>query len=154
MEIWTKGTIGSDEALVEAAKILRKHLNPFVQYSEMGEEIVTEQVEEFVTAPAPVDSELQKKLAVTIAELELSVRASNCLEAAKIVTVAQLAQKTESDLLNLRSFGKTSLREVKRKLADMGLSLGMAVGSAGQGDAAGGNAGGEATSAESPASVG
>ena len=60
-----------------------------------------------------------------IAELELSVRASNCLESAKIETVGQLAKMTDADLLKIRSFGKTSLREVQRKLADIGLSLGM-----------------------------
>src|SRR3982750_2274068 len=62
---------------------------------------------------------------MTVQELDLSVRANNCLESAKIPTVRDLVQKTESDLLKVRSFGKTSLREVKRKLADMGLSLGM-----------------------------
>jgi DNA-directed RNA polymerase alpha subunit len=60
-----------------------------------------------------------------VQELDLSVRANNCLESAKIQTVRDLVQKTDTDLLKVRSFGKTSLREVKRKLADMGLSLGM-----------------------------
>jgi DNA-directed RNA polymerase subunit alpha len=60
-----------------------------------------------------------------IGELELSVRASNCLESARIETVAQLVSQTDADLLKLRSFGRTSLREVKRKLQDMGLDLGM-----------------------------
>jgi len=62
---------------------------------------------------------------MTIQELDLSVRANNCLESAKITTVRDLVRKTDSDLLKVRSFGKTSLREVKRKLADLGLSLGM-----------------------------
>jgi DNA-directed RNA polymerase subunit alpha len=65
------------------------------------------------------------KLAKPIQEFELSVRANNCLESIKIETIGQLAKMTEADILKIRSFGKTSLREVKRKLADLGLSLGM-----------------------------
>ena len=72
-----------------------------------------------------MDPELQQKLNMTVQELDLSVRANNCLESAKIGTVRDLVKKTDADLLKVRSFGKTSLREVKRKLADMGLSLGM-----------------------------
>ena len=72
-----------------------------------------------------IDPDLQHKLDMTVQELDLSVRANNCLESAKIQTVRDLVQKTDTDLLKVRSFGKTSLREVKRKLADMGLSLGM-----------------------------
>jgi DNA-directed RNA polymerase subunit alpha len=72
-----------------------------------------------------IDPELQSKLNMSIQELDLSVRANNCLESAKIGTVRDLVKKTDADLLKVRSFGKTSLREVKRKLADMGLSLGM-----------------------------
>ena len=124
LEIWTNGTITPEMALVEAAKILRKHINPFVQYSEVGTETVAGEavVEE---AQPKVDQELQTKLNMPIQELELSVRASNCLESAKVETVRQLIKMTEADLLEIRSFGKTSLREVKRKLADIGLSLGM-----------------------------
>ena len=122
LEIWTSGTITPEMAMVEAAKILRKHLNPFVQYFELGETII-----EAAAPEADVDAELQQKLALSIHELELSVRANNCLDSAKIHTVGELANKTESDLLKIRSFGKTSLREVKRKLADLGLTLGMNV---------------------------
>ncbi|MFI4854837.1 MAG: DNA-directed RNA polymerase subunit alpha [Phycisphaerales bacterium JB065] len=121
MEIWTNGTTGPEMALVEAAKILRKHLNPFVQYFDTGEERVSEEA----AAAASVDDELVRKLNMPISELDLSVRASNCLESARINTVAELVSKAESDLLKVRSFGKTSLREVKRKLADLDLSLGM-----------------------------
>ena len=124
LEIWTNGTITPEMAMVEAAKILRKHLNPFVQYFELGETIIESGKAE---AEAEVDVELQHKLAMNIHELELSVRASNCLDSAKVHTVGELASKTENDLLQIRSFGKTSLREVKRKLADLGLSLGMSV---------------------------
>jgi DNA-directed RNA polymerase subunit alpha len=124
LEIWTNGAITPDMALVEAAKILRKHINPFVQYSEVGAETVAgeEAIEE---AQPKMDKELEVKLNMPVQELELSVRASNCLESVKVETVRQLAKMTEAELLEIRSFGKTSLREVKRKLADIGLSLGM-----------------------------
>jgi len=126
LEIWTNGTITPEMALVEAAKILRKHINPFIQYFEIGEETVADQVTEEVAEEA-VDDQLVEKLNTPVAELELSVRAGNCLESVKVETVGQLVKMTESDLLKIRSFGKTSLREIKRKLADMGLSLGMDV---------------------------
>jgi DNA-directed RNA polymerase subunit alpha len=114
-------------ALVEASKILRKHLNPFVQYFELGQDTASD---EALTAlrestKATIDPDLQQKLDMPIQELDLSVRANNCLESAKIASVRELVGKTEADLLKVRSFGKTSLREVKRKLADLGLSLDM-----------------------------
>ncbi len=121
MEVWTDGTVTPDMALVEAGKILRKHLNPFVQYFELGEERVSDEA----AAAAGVDEELIRKLNMPLSDLELSVRASNCLESARIDTVAQLVTNTDQDLLKLRSFGRTSLREVKRKLMDLDLELGM-----------------------------
>jgi DNA-directed RNA polymerase subunit alpha len=121
MEIWTNGTVTPEMALVEAAKIFRKHLNPFVQYFELGDERVSDEA----AAAAGVDEELIRKLNMPIAELELSVRASNCLESARIETVGQLVAHADADLLKLRSFGRTSLREVKKKLQDLGLDLGM-----------------------------
>ncbi|MFC1633604.1 DNA-directed RNA polymerase subunit alpha [Planctomycetota bacterium] len=126
LEIWTNGTITPEMALVEAAKILRKHVNPFVQYFELGEETVAaSQIAEDEKEEQAVDEELAQKLNMPIQELELSVRASNCIESVKLQTVGELAKMTEGDLLKIRSFGKTSLREIKRKLADIGLSLGM-----------------------------
>ncbi|MEM0982593.1 MAG: DNA-directed RNA polymerase subunit alpha [Planctomycetota bacterium] len=121
MDIWTDGTVAPEMALVEAGKILRKHLNPFVQLTDLGEERVSEEA----AAAAGVDEELIRKLNMPTSELDLSVRASNCLESARIDTVAQLVTKSEQDLLKLRSFGRTSLREVKRKLLDLQLDLGM-----------------------------
>lgn len=121
LEVWTNGTVTPEMAVVEAAKILRKHLNPFVQYFELGEEAASESA----AAAARVDEELIRKLQMPISELDLSVRANNCLESAKVDTVAELVSQPESELLKVRSFGKTSLREVKRKLADLGLELGM-----------------------------
>ncbi len=127
MEIWTNGTVTPEMALVEAAKIMRKHLNPFVEYFQPGEELGAEVVptaEEAAGAEEYV-SELERKLAMPTSSLELSVRAANCLEAENIMTVGQLVRLSEENLLNMRSFGKTSLREIKRKLADLGLSIGM-----------------------------
>ncbi len=121
LEIWTNGTVTPEMAMVEAAKILRKHLNPFVQYFELGAQTVSDEA----AAAASVDEELIRKLNMNVSELELSVRASNCLESARVETVAQLVTQTDATLLKLRSFGRTSLREVKRKLQDIGLDLGM-----------------------------
>ena len=126
LEVWTNGVTAPDMALVEAARILRKHFNPFVFYGEPGETAV---IEPGVEAEAPAEkeyvSELERKLAQSVETLDLSVRASNCLASQKIQTIGQLVRMSEDDLLKVRSFGKTSLREVKRKLADLGLSLGM-----------------------------
>lgn len=125
LEIWTDGTVTPEMALVEAAKILRKYINPFVQYAQLGEETVEEEVQAEEAEQEGVDEELAAKLAMPIESLELTVRSGNCLESNVIQTVGELARMTEADLLKIRSFGKTSLREVRRKLADMGLSLGM-----------------------------
>lgn len=122
MEIWTNGTVSPEMAMVEAAKILRKHLNPFVQYFDLGEQIVESAQG---GRPREIDAELQKKINMSVHELELTVRSNNCLEAAKVETVGDLIRKPEAELLKIRSFGKTSLREVKRKLDELGLTLGM-----------------------------
>ncbi|MEW6252759.1 MAG: DNA-directed RNA polymerase subunit alpha [Planctomycetota bacterium] len=124
MEIWTKGTTRPEDALVEGAKILRKHLNPFVQYYELGPEVAAAQARSEMAQPA-VDEELRAKLERPIAALDLSVRASNCLEAAKITTIGDLVRRSPDELLQLRSFGKTSLMEVDQKLRELGLALGM-----------------------------
>src|SRR5262249_19381324 len=98
-----------------------KHLNPFVQYFEMGSGLALEgSLEDAGVGGGHHD---EAKLAMPISELDLSVRARNCLASANIATVGQLVQMDESSLLKLRSFGKTSLREVKRKLAEHGLAL-------------------------------
>ena len=128
LEIWTDGTISPEMAVVEAGKILRKCVNPFVQYSELGDQTVAEEVTEEVVEQEEIDEELVAKLNTPLSELELSVRANNCLESVKMEAVGELVKMTEAELLKIRSFGRTSLREVKRKLADMGLSLGMTPG--------------------------
>lgn len=128
LEIWTNGTLTPEMALVEASKILRKHLNPFVQYFELGSDTISDDALSTLETSAPaLDPDVQQKLNMTIQELDLSVRASNCLESAKIQTVRDLVKKSEADLLKVRSFGKTSLREIKRKLTDLGLRLNMDV---------------------------
>lgn len=125
LEIWTDGTVTPEMAMVEAAKILRKYINPFVQYTQIGEETVEEEVQVEKAETGGVDEALAGKLAMPIESLELTVRSSNCLESNHIQTVGQLVKMTETDLLKIRSFGKTSLREIRRKLADLGLTLGM-----------------------------
>ena len=127
MEIWTDGTVSPEMALVESAKILRKHLGPFVQYFELGQQLASQDALDELDEEDTIDDELRKKLEMPIQSLELSVRADNCLEMAKIETISQLVTRSEAELLSLRSFGKTTLREVKRKLADLGLALGMDV---------------------------
>ncbi|MBG81184.1 MAG: DNA-directed RNA polymerase subunit alpha [Phycisphaerae bacterium] len=121
IDVWTDGTVSPEMALVEAAKILRKHLNPFVQIGSLGSEVVSEEA----AAVAAVDEELINKLNMTVMDLDLTVRANNCLETAEVSTVAELVTKDEMSLLAVRSFGKTSLTEVKKKLESLGLSLGM-----------------------------
>ena len=125
LEIWTDGTITPEMSLVEASKILRKYINPFVHYSELGEDTVAEEVVAEDVEEGGVDEELAAKLSMPVESLELTVRSSNCLESNHIDSVGQLARMTEADLLKIRSLGKTSLREIRRKLGDIGLSLGM-----------------------------
>lgn len=121
LDVWTDGTVAPEMAVVEAAKIMRKHLNPFVQFDTLGSATIAPDVQ----IRTSTDEELFRKLSTPVTALELSVRASNCLESAKIATIAELVVQTEDDLLGVRSFGKTSLREVKTVLDGMGLTLGM-----------------------------
>lgn len=130
MEVWTNGTVTPEMALVEAAKILRKHLNPLVQYFEAGVGMGLRSDAEYGRQEEGSEDVDPSKLDLPISALELSVRSNNCLESGGIRTVRDLVSREEANLLQLRSFGKTSLREVKRKLADWGLSLGMGVGAA------------------------
>lgn len=123
LEIWTNGSISPEMALVESAKIFRKHLNPFVQYSELGQQIHSPNRGSQSTG----DAALEAKLNMTLAELNLSVRASNCLESEAINTVRDLVQRTEDQLLEVRNFGETTLTEVREKLTELGLHLGMRV---------------------------
>ncbi|MEM9588283.1 MAG: DNA-directed RNA polymerase subunit alpha [Planctomycetota bacterium] len=123
MEVWTDGTVAPELAMVESAKILRKHLNPFVQYRELGPSI-------FSAARGGAGSpeaQLEAKLNMSINDLKLSVRATNCLESENIQTVRDLVQRTEDALLEVRNFGDTTLNEVREKLSMHGMHLGMRV---------------------------
>ena len=122
MEIWTNGSINPEMALVEAAKILRKHLNPFVQYNELGP-----QVHAAAKGGLGADAALEAKLNLNLADLNLSVRATNCLESENISTVRDLVSRSEDQLLEVRNFGETTLKEVRQKLTELGLHLGMRV---------------------------
>jgi DNA-directed RNA polymerase subunit alpha len=126
VEIWTDGSISPELALIEAAKILRKHLNPFVQYRELGPSIFSAGRSGSGSAEAQLESKLNMKLS----ELKLSVRANNCLESENISTLRDLVQRTEDQHLEVRNFGDTTLNEVREKLAQFGLHLGMRVPSA------------------------
>jgi DNA-directed RNA polymerase subunit alpha len=125
LEVWTNGTVTPQMAIVEGAKILRKHLNPFIQYAEPGPEMPVEERVDTATQGEQVDHEMERKLNMSLAELELSVRATNCLESEGITTVRDLVIRTDEELLEVRNFGETTLREVKMKLEERGLSLGM-----------------------------
>jgi DNA-directed RNA polymerase subunit alpha len=121
MEIWTDGSVHPEVALVEAAKIMRKHLNPFIQYNELGVKVHSEVRS---ARPGVLDPGTEAKLAMSLAELNLSVRASNCLESENIHTVRDLVACTEDQLLEVRNFGETTLNEVREKLRAIGLRLG------------------------------
>ncbi len=125
MEIWTNGTITPQMALVEGAKIMRKHLNPFIQYAEPGPEIGLDDKPDAIVTGDAVNHELERKLNMSLAELELSVRATNCLESEGITTVRDLVIRNDDELLEVRNFGETTLKEVKQKLTERGLTLGM-----------------------------
>jgi len=124
IEIWTDGSITPEMALVESAKILRKHLNPFVQYRELGPKVFAEIRG---AASSGFDPTLEAKLSMSLAELDLSVRATNCLESENINTVRDLVARSEDQLLEVRNFGETTLMEVRAKLGAMGLHMGMRV---------------------------
>ena len=123
LEIWTNGSVSPEMALVESAKILRKHLNPFVQYTELGGRVNAPAK----AGPTGVDPVLESKLNMPLAEMKLSVRATNCLESENIHTVRDLVTRSEDALLEVRNFGGTTLTEVRDKLEELGLHLGMRV---------------------------
>src|SRR3989440_5570581 len=120
LEIWTDGRISPDDALTQASAILQHHLDVFVGYDKNAiefEEVADKQDEE--------KNKLKKLLNMSVNEIELSVRAANCLNNANITTVGQLAMKSESEMLKYRNFGKKSLNEIREKLSGLGLTLGM-----------------------------
>lgn len=122
MEIWTDGSVNPELALVEASKIFRKHLNPFVQYSDLGSKVFSRP-----KASSGMDAAQEAKLNTTITALNFSVRAKNCLDHANITTVRDLVSKTEDQLMEIRNFGDTTLSEIQEKLRELGMRLGMKV---------------------------
>ncbi|VAX27462.1 DNA-directed RNA polymerase alpha subunit [hydrothermal vent metagenome] len=119
IEIWTDGSVRPDDVLGFAAKILKDHLTLFINF---------EEVEPPVEKKQAVDEEFNNNLLKNVRELELSVRAANCLKNASIRTIGDLVQRSESEMLRTKNFGRKSLNEIKEILHEMGLSLGMDVG--------------------------
>ncbi len=123
VEVWTDGRITPEDAMVQSSNILRHHLDVFCDYDK-NIVIEFEEAQEKVSAESV---KLKKILGMSVNEIELSVRAANCLNNANITTVGQLAMKSEAEMLKYRNFGKKSLNEIKEKLTTLGLSLGMHV---------------------------
>lgn len=122
LEIWTDGRVTPDDALKQSAAILKHHLNVFDQVSDDEVEFEDEGSE-----ASEEQNRLRKLLNMSVNEIELSVRAANCLNNANITTVGELAMKSEQEMLKYRNFGKKSLNEIKDKLEQLGLSLGMKI---------------------------
>jgi DNA-directed RNA polymerase subunit alpha len=121
MEIWTNGTVTPEMALVEAAKILRKHLNPFVSYTRPGPAV------SLPAAVFAVEAPLESRLGMLVSDLRLSLRANNCLHEAGIESLRELVSRSREDLLEVRNFGETTLQEIEAKLRELGLELGMSL---------------------------
>ena len=120
LEVWTDGRITPDDALTQSSVVLQKHLDVFALYDKNAIEF-----EEAADKQDDEKMKLKKLLNMSVNEIELSVRAANCLNNANITTVGQLALKSEQEMLKYRNFGKKSLNEIKDKLTMLGLSLGM-----------------------------
>ncbi|MEP6887998.1 MAG: DNA-directed RNA polymerase subunit alpha [Nitrospirales bacterium] len=130
LEIWTDGSLSPRDALSEAASIFREHLDIFIHPESTGEAKSDQRKDDEQSA-------MNKNLFRSVNELELSVRAANCLKNANIKTIADLVQKSEMEMLKTKNFGKKSLNEIKEILTEMGLGLGMKLDQipAGQGSA-------------------
>lgn len=120
IEVWTDGRVSPDDAMTMASGILRHHLDIFVNFNNQAIEF--EETEDQADAER---EKLRRVLGMSVNEIELSVRAANCLNNANITTVGELAQKSEQEMLRYRNFGKKSLNEIKAKLQELGLALGM-----------------------------
>jgi DNA-directed RNA polymerase subunit alpha len=121
LEVWTDGSLRPDDAVAHAAKLLKDHLSIFIHLPEEEDEIPLAD-EEMKKSP-----DFNENLLRSVNELELSVRAANCLKNAGIETIAEMVQKTESEMLKTKNFGRKSLNEIKDILSGMGLGLGMKV---------------------------
>ncbi|MBU1076249.1 MAG: hypothetical protein KKH98_03085 [Spirochaetes bacterium] len=122
MEVWTDGTIKPDDAVSFAAKILKDHFSKFLNFVDNEELLVKE---EKPKEEKPDQELILKVLSTPVEELELSVRASNCLSQSKIKTIGQLIKITEEEMMNMKNFGKKSSDELKVKLQQYGLWMGM-----------------------------
>ena len=133
LEITTDGTVTPESALVEAAKVLRKHLNPFIHFFDLGKELKPEfgeQIRPAIEGGVAIDDVAQREalyqqFMLPVSELDLSVRAMNCLESEGIKTIGELVRQKEDDLVRLRNFGRVTLKEIEKKLEERGLRLGM-----------------------------
>ncbi len=124
LDVWTNGCIKPQDAIAQAAKIMKDHMFIFINFEEQPEE-----EEEEVDRDA---ERLYDNLKRSVEELELSVRSYNCLKNADIKTIGELVQKTEAEMLKTKNFGRKSLNEIKEILAEMGLSFGMRLGDDGK----------------------
>jgi len=122
LEISTNGAISPKDALLYASNILQRHLDIFVNFGQLPEDIAEEEPE-----MSKEEAALYEKLRLPISELELSVRSSNCLREAGIKTIVDLVKRSEDEMLSFKNFGKKSLNEIKELLAGLGLSLGMPI---------------------------
>ena len=122
LEIWTNGSINPKDALLYGSNILQRHLDIFVSFGQLPEDIAEEEPE-----MTKEDTALYEKLRLPISELELSVRSANCLREAGIKTIADLVKRSEDEMLNFKNFGKKSLTEIQELLVGMGVTLGMQV---------------------------
>jgi DNA-directed RNA polymerase subunit alpha len=118
LEIWTDGTVNPQDALAFAAKILKEQVTPFINFEEEPEEEIEKEEKE-------EEEKINENLFRPVSELELSVRSSNCLKHANIKYIYELVQKTESEMLKTKNFGRKSLNEIKRILEEMDLEFGM-----------------------------
>ena len=121
MEIWTDGTVTPEMAMVEAAKILRKHLNPFVAYTQPDAAVSLPAASDVLALEAPLES----RLGMLVSDLRLSLRANNCLHESGIASIRDLVSRTREELLDVRNFGETTMQEIDEKLSELGLRLGM-----------------------------
>ena len=119
LEVWTDGSVLPEDAVAFAAKILKEQMNPFINFEEEPEPVEEEEDEE--------KEKINENLFRPVSDLELSVRSANCLQNAKIVLIGELVQKTDSEMLKTKNFGRKSLNEIKAILEEMGLSLGMKI---------------------------
>ena len=124
LEVMTDGSIGPEEAVSYSAKVLSDQMRIFISMRDQAEELAAEEERQLA---ADATQALQDKLDKSIEELELSVRSFNCLEAAGIKTIRDLVQKTESEMLKYRNFGRKSLNEIKNILKEMGLRFGLTI---------------------------